>query len=167
VVGGAVTGGEVGAVPPPLGAGPEEDPDDGGEVVVPLLELDTSDVDPVDDVPAGDVVLAEPLLASWLGSEPGGVLERGPGAGTVTAVLVDPLANELGGATGKVDDAADGVEAPPGELSEWADGSTRIVWVPGSETETGFAQPPSTAPPAKATSAPAASTDVPGCFLIA
>jgi hypothetical protein len=41
-----------------------------------------------------------------------------------------------------------------------------MVWVLGNETDTGFAQPPSTAPPASATTAPAASTVVPGCLLI-
>lgn len=41
-----------------------------------------------------------------------------------------------------------------------------MVWVPGNETDTGFTQPPSTAPPARATRAPAASTVVPGCRLI-
>jgi hypothetical protein len=168
-LGGVVGGGEVGAIPPPLGGEPEEDPVDGG-AVVPLSELDASDVGPVDDAPAGDVVLAEPSLPTWLGSGAGDVLEGGLGAGTGSAVPVGALTTELGGGTGDVvagDDAVDGVEARPGGPSEWADGSTRIVWVPGSETETGFAQPPSTAPPAKATTAPAASTDVPRCLLIA
>ncbi|HEY2562182.1 MAG TPA: hypothetical protein VGI44_00650 [Acidimicrobiales bacterium] len=159
---------EVGAVAPPLGAEPEGDPV-GGDVVVPLSELDASDGVPVDDVPAGDVVLAEPSFATWLGSGAGDVLEGGLSAGAVSAVPADALATELGGATGVVvgDDAVDGFEAPPGGPSECADGSTRIVWVLGSETETGFAQPPSTAPPAKATTAPAASTNVPRCLLIA
>lgn len=62
------------------------------------------------------------------------------------------LADELGGVGSR--------------LAECADGSTRIVRVPGNETDTGLAQPPRTAPPARAARAPAASTAEPGCRLM-
>jgi len=170
VVGGVVTGGGVGVELPPPGAAPEDEPDEGRGVLVPLVP-DPSAVAPVDDVEAVGVL--DELVAPWLESEPTDVLGDVIGAGLVTGVPVGALAAELGGAGGDVvavggavDGVVAGVEPVPSGLSEWDEGLTRMVWVPGNETDTGFTQPPSTAPPARATRAPAASTVVPGCRLI-
>jgi hypothetical protein len=111
VVGGVVTGGGVGVELPLPGSAPEGGPDEGGEVLVPLVP-DPSPVAPFDDVPAEGVL--DELFAPWLESEPTGVLGNPLGAGLVTGVPTGALAPELGGAGGDVvavGGAVDGVVA--------------------------------------------------------
>lgn len=60
--GGGVAGGELGAVPPPVGPVDEGAPGEDGGAVVPFPEPDVSDPEPVDEVPTEGAVLDDPVM---------------------------------------------------------------------------------------------------------